>query len=63
MVCLALAAASVVTVLAGALAVLATGRYPERPRRFLVSAYRYGIRVQAYVGLLTDQYPPFRLAA
>ena len=62
-VCLALAAASVVAVLAGGVAVVATGRYPERARRFLVSAYRYGIRVQAYVGLLTDQYPPFRLAA
>jgi len=23
--------------------------------------YRYGLRVQAYVGLLTDQYPPFSL--
>ena len=62
-VCLALAAASVVAVLAGGVAVVATGRYPERARRFLVSAYRYGIRVQAYVGLLTDQYPPFHLAA
>ena len=62
-VCLALAVASLVTVLAGAVAVLATGRYPERARRFLVATYRYGLRVQAYVGLLTDQYPPFRLAA
>lgn len=62
-VCLALAVASAVTVVTGAIAVLVTGRYPERARRFLVAAYRYGIRVQAYVGLLTDQYPPFRLAA
>ena len=62
-VCLALAVASVVTVVAGAIAVLTTGAYPERARRFLVSAYRYGIRVQAYVGLLTDRYPPFRLRA
>ena len=60
---LALVVASVVTVIAGAVAVLATGRYPDRARRFLVSTYRYGLRVQAYVGLLTDQYPPFRLAA
>jgi hypothetical protein len=62
-VCLALVVASVATVIAGAITVLATGRYPERARRFLVAAYRYGIRVQAYVGLLTDQYPPFRLSA
>jgi roadblock/LC7 domain-containing protein len=62
-VCVALVIASVVTVLAGAFTVVATGRYPERARRFLVAAYRYGIRVQAYVGLLTDRYPPFRLSA
>ena len=62
-VCLALALAGVVTVVGGAVAVVATGHYPDRARRFLVAAYRYGIRVQAYVGLLTDRYPPFRLAA
>jgi hypothetical protein len=27
--------------------------------RLLVGVYRYGLRVQAYIGLLTDQYPPF----
>jgi hypothetical protein len=62
-VCLALAIASVVTVVGGAIAVLVTGRYPVRARNFLVGAYRYGTRVEAYVGLLTDQYPPFRLAS
>ena len=62
-VCLALVIASIVTVVAGAIAVLVTGRYPRRARRFLVGAYRYGTRVGAYVGLLTDQYPPFRLAS
>ena len=60
---LALAVARVVTVIAGAIAVLVTGRHPARARGFLASAYRYGIRAQAYVGLLTDQYPHFRLAA
>ncbi|MGE0795454.1 MAG: DUF4389 domain-containing protein [Microbacteriaceae bacterium] len=60
---LALVIASVATVVAGALAVLVTGRYPAGARRFLVGAYRYGTRVEAYVGLLTDEYPPFRLAA
>ena len=49
-------------IIAGFFAVLFTGRYPERIRDFLVSAYRYALRVQAYVGLLTDRYPPFHLA-
>lgn len=62
-VCIALAVASVVTVLWSGLAVVATGSYPQRSQRFLVGAYRYGLRVQAYVGPLTDQYPPFRMAA
>ena len=40
-----------------------TGEYPEAIRDFLVSAYRYALRVEAYVGLLTDRYPPFNFAA
>ena len=44
-------------------AVLVTGEYPQGIRDFLVSAYRYALRVEAYVGFLTDQYPPFSLAA
>ena len=48
--------------LAGFFTVLFTGEYPHRIRDFLVDVYRYGLRVQAYVGLLTDKYPPFRLA-
>jgi hypothetical protein len=60
-VALAIAAAGAVAV--GAVAVLFTGRYPLGPRDFIVDAYRYGLRVQAYVGLLTDQYPPFALRA
>lgn len=58
----ALAVAGVVTVVWGAVAVIVTGEYPEPARTFLVAAYRYCLRVEAYVGLLTDQYPPFRLA-
>ena len=61
-VCLALAIASVVAVLWGTVAVIITGVYPERAQRFLVGAYRYVVRVETYVGILTDQYPPFRLA-
>lgn len=50
-------------VIAGFFAVVFTGEYPEGLRDFVVAAYRYNFRVQAYVGLLTDEYPPFRLAA
>jgi hypothetical protein len=60
---LALAVAGVVTVLWGAVAVIVTGQYPDRARLFLVGSYRYCLRVEAYVGLLTDEYPPFRLAS
>jgi hypothetical protein len=60
---LALAIAGVVVVIVSFFAVLFTGEYPHAMRDFMVGAYRYGLRVQAYVGLLTDVYPPFRLAA
>jgi hypothetical protein len=58
-----LAVACVVAFFVGFFAVLITGEYPHAFRDFIVNAYRYAIRVQAYVGLLTDEYPPFRLAA
>jgi hypothetical protein len=60
--CAGLAVASIVTIVFGGVAVVVTGAYPEGARRFLVHAYRYSVRVQAYIGLLTDEYPPFRLA-
>jgi hypothetical protein len=44
-------------------AVIITGEYPEGIRNFLVNTWRYGLRVQAYVGFLNDVYPPFSLAA
>jgi hypothetical protein len=47
----------------GFVAVVCTGQFPLGPRDFIVDAYRYGLRVQAYVGLLTDRYPPFALRA
>jgi hypothetical protein len=62
-VALALALAAVGAVLVGFFAVLFTGTFPLGPRDFIVDAWRYGLRVQAYVGLLTDQYPPFALNA
>lgn len=55
--------AACVAFLGGFVSVVVTGEYPHRLRDFLVDVYRYGLRVQAYVGLLTDQYPPFRLTA
>jgi hypothetical protein len=48
--------------IAGFFAVVFTGEYPEGLRSFLVAAYRYSFRVQAYIGLMTDQYPPFTLS-
>jgi hypothetical protein len=60
-VALALAVAAVGAMLIGFFAVVFTGQFPLGPRDFTVNAYRYGLRVQAYVGLLTDQYPPFTL--
>ena len=50
-------------VIAGFVAVLVTGQYPQGLQGFLVSAYRYTLRVEAYVGFLTDRYPPFSLDA
>ena len=57
----ALAVAAVGAVLVGFFAVLFTGQFPLGPRDFIVDVWRYGLRVQAYVGLLTDRYPPFAL--
>jgi hypothetical protein len=60
---IALVFASFLGIFAGFFAVLITGKYPAGIRDFLVSAYRYTLRVEAYVGFLTDRYPPFSLAA
>lgn len=56
-----LAIASMLAVIVGFFAVLITGEYPLGIRDFVVGVYRWGLRVQAYVGLLTDEYPPFSL--
>jgi hypothetical protein len=60
---LALAVAALCALVVGFFAVVFTGQFPLGPRDFIVDAWRYGLRVQAYVGLLTDQYPPFALRA
>lgn len=59
--CLVVAAAFVIV--AGFIAVVFSGEYPVRLRNFLVGVYRYNLRLQAYVGLLNDQYPPFALSS
>ncbi len=58
-----LAIAACAAIIADFFAVRFTGQYPEGIRGFLDSAYRYALRVEAYVGFLTDRYPPFSLAA
>ncbi|MEU5959491.1 DUF4389 domain-containing protein [Streptomyces sp. NPDC047525] len=56
-----LSIAAMASVIVGFFAVLITGEYPLGIRDFVVGVYRYNLRVQAYVGLLTDSYPPFSL--
>lgn len=43
------------------LAVLVTGHYPRSAFDYLVGVARWSARVQSYVGLLVDQYPPFSM--
>lgn len=42
-------------------AILITGRYPEELFRFYEGYMRWNVRANAYVLLLTDDYPPFTL--
>jgi hypothetical protein len=41
--------------------ILATGTYPQRIYRFAVGVLRWSTRVEAYLLLLRDEYPPFSL--
>jgi hypothetical protein len=43
-------------------AILFTGRYPTGLFKFGVGAMRWSLRVQAYLYLMRDEYPPFSLA-
>jgi Domain of unknown function (DUF4389) len=48
-------------VVIGWFAALVTGRLPQWAHEFITSYIRWTVRVEAYVLLLTDQYPPFSL--
>jgi len=43
-------------------AILFTGQYPETLYRFGVGVLRWSTRVEAYLLLLHDDYPPFSLS-
>jgi hypothetical protein len=45
----------------GAIALLFTGKYPPEIFKLVVGLNRWSYRVAAYVSLMTDKYPPFRL--
>jgi hypothetical protein len=57
-----LAIAAAVVVLIAFFAVLFTGRWPGGMRDFVLNVQRWYQRVQTYMLLLTDEYPPFQLS-
>jgi small-conductance mechanosensitive channel len=53
--------AAYVVIIIGFFAVLFTGAWPQGLRDFMVGVQRWGVRVGAYLFLMTDEYPPFSL--
>jgi hypothetical protein len=54
--------AAFVVVVIALFAVLFTGRWPAGMRDFVLGVARWWLRVDAYLLLLTDDYPPFSLS-
>jgi len=50
---------SALSILVGFFAVLFTGKWPAALRDWVLKGMRVGVRLNAYVMLLTDVYPPF----
>jgi len=59
LVLIVLAIAAVLVGVIAFFAVLFTGQWPAGLRDFVVGVARWWLRVEAYLLLLTDQYPPF----
>jgi hypothetical protein len=57
----ALGVAWVITTAIAWFSILLTGRYPTRLYEFGVGVLRWNVRVEAYLLLLNDKYPPFSL--
>jgi Domain of unknown function (DUF4389) len=58
----ALFIAALVVSVVGFVAVLFTGRWPAGARQFVLDVARWSLRVQSYLLLLHDEYPPFSLS-
>jgi hypothetical protein len=54
-----LSLAALIVLVVAAFAVLFTGRWPDGLRAFVVGTARWSLRVEAYLLLLVDDYPPF----